>query len=143
MPKKTKLNELILGIDYGERNIGLSFGRNELVSPLKVISGKNDDSAITEIVRYAMENKIDRIVIGLPLNVEGKDTAQSRKVRRFTKFLKIRFKKPIDFVNEFRSTKNSKTETIRLGVSKKRRKKIDHYSAALILKEYYARLPHS
>lgn len=132
-------DELILGIDYGETNLGLAFGRNGLVSPLKVISGKNDDAAIHEITRYALENKINKIVIGLPLSIEGKETPQSIKTRRFAKLMRIKLKIPMEFVNEFRSTAESKTESIKLGLAKKRRRIIDHLSAALIIKEYYSK----
>ena len=138
--KKSPREETILGIDYGETNVGLAFGRNGQVMPSEVISGKNAETAIHDIARYVYENKVERIIMGLPLNVAGKETTQSRKVRRFAKLLKIRSKKPVVFINEFRTTVDSKTEAITLGISKKRRQKVDHLSAALILKEYYSGL---
>ena len=55
--QKNSYEEKILGIDYGEVNIGLAFGINNLVSPLKVISGRNANTAISEISRYILENK--------------------------------------------------------------------------------------
>ena len=142
--KKTKdpYEEKVLGIDYGKSNIGLAFGINNLVSPLKVISGKNTGSAISEISRYIIENKVDKMIIGLPVGADGKETPMSRKVRRFSKLLKIRTKMPITFVNEYRTSEESVTEAINLGISKKRRRSIDHLSAALIIKEYYSKLPH-
>jgi putative Holliday junction resolvase len=139
--KKDNKQGVLLGIDYGERNIGLAFGRNGLVMPLKIVSDKDDESAVHEISRYIHENKVERIIVGLPLNVEGKETAQSKKVRRFAKLLKIKTKKPVEFVNEYRTTEESITEAVTLGVAKKKREKIDHFSAALILKEYYNKLP--
>jgi putative Holliday junction resolvase len=132
--------ETILGIDYGESNIGLAFGRNRFVMPLKIISGKDAETAVHEISRYIYENKVDRAIVGLPLNVEGKETEQSRNVRRFARLLKIKSKKPVDFVNEYRTTEESITEAVNLGVAKKRRGKVDHLSAALIIKEYYNKL---
>lgn len=138
--KSASISETILGIDYGEGNIGLAFGRNSLVMPLKIISGKDSETAVHEISRYIYENKIDKAVIGLPLTVDGKETNQSRKVRRFARLLKIKSKKPVDFVNEYRTTEESITEAINLGTSKKHREKIDHLSAAIILKEYYNKL---
>jgi putative Holliday junction resolvase len=131
------LKQKLLGIDYGSTNIGLAFGINRLVSPLNTISGKNAGHAISDITRYIIENKVDKVVVGLPLNPDGKETNQSREVRRFSKLLKTRIKKPVEFVNEYRTTKESRTEAVKLGISKKRRQTIDHLSAALILKEYY------
>ncbi len=137
---KNPLEEKLLGIDYGSRNVGLAFGINNLVSPLKVISGRNQQQAISEITRCIIENKVDRVVLGLPLNIEGKESAQSREVRKFGKLLRIKTKKPVKYVNEYRTSEESVTEAVNLGISKKRRQKIDHLSAALIIKEYYSKL---
>lgn len=140
--KKDPYQEKLLGVDYGETNIGLAFGVNKLVSPLKVISGKNTGAAISEISRHALENKVDKIIVGLPVSAEGKETHMSRKVRRFANLLKKRVKKPLEFVNEYRTSEESITEAVHLGISKKRRGEIDHLSAALIIKQYYSKLPH-
>ncbi len=137
---KDPLQEKLLGIDYGSTNIGLAFGINGFVSPLKVISGKNTNEALAEISRYVIENKVEKVVVGLPLRSDGKETPQSREVRNFGKILKIHTKRPIFYVNEYRTSKESVTEAINLGISKKRRQIVDHLSAALILKEYYSRL---
>ena len=77
--------------------------------------------------------------MGLPLRADGRETDQSRKTRHFSKLLKVRTKKPVEFVNEYRSTEDIKTEEFSLGINKIRHKKIDHLSAALILKDYYSR----
>lgn len=138
--KKDPYHMKLLGVDYGETNIGLAFGTNNLASPLKIISGKNSESAINEIARYAIENKVDKILMGLPISPDGKETMMSRKVRRFAKLLKLRTKKPLEFVNEYRTSEESVTEAVNLGISKKRRQKIDHLSAALIIKEYYSKI---
>ncbi len=137
---KSLKEETILSLDYGEANIGLAFGKNGFVMPGEVLSGKNEGTAIYDITRYIYENKVERVIIGLPLNLSGKETTQSRKVHRFAKLLKIKSKKPITFVNEYHTSMDSKTEAINLGISKKRRQKVDHLSAALILKEYYSKL---
>ena len=127
----------ILGIDYGETNIGLAFGRGGEVSPLRVISGKNPHTAISVIGRVIIEHDIDIIVAGLPLTIENKETPESLKVRRFIKLLKVKIKKPVVFVNEYSTSKDATKVMLSMGVSQKRRREKDHYSAALILKRYY------
>jgi putative Holliday junction resolvase len=96
--------------------------------------------AVSEIARCVIENKVDKIVLGLPLNSDGKESSQSREVKKFGKLLKIKTKKPLAYVNEFRTSMESVTEAINLGISKKRRQKVDHLSAALIIKEYYSKM---
>ncbi len=133
MPKA----ESVLAIDYGESNIGIAFGRDGTVTPLRVISGKNADTAITEIARIIEDYDVDKLVLGLPLNMQGKETPESIKVRQFAKRLKIKIKKPLVFVDEHSSTKNATKMMLNLGVSQKRRRTKDHFSAAIVLKKYF------
>jgi putative Holliday junction resolvase len=136
--EKKDIKDILLGVDYGEAHIGVALGRNGLVSPLRVLPGKNVQNAITEIARLAQENKVNKILVGLPLTGSGKETKMSIKTRKFAKLLKIFTKKPVEFYNEFLSTKIATEEAISRGISKKRRVKVDHLSAALVLKRYYS-----
>lgn len=138
--KKSAEPEKLIAIDYGDKNVGLALGFNGIVQPLVVISDKNQEEIINEVAKYIFENKINRIIVGLPVSPDGKETFMSRKVRRFVKFLKFRVKKPVEFENEYRTSEDSITESITLGISKKRREAIDHLSAALILKHYFSRV---
>lgn len=133
--------EIVLGIDYGERNIGIAFGRNGLVSPIKTVPGKNLQEALNEICKIVIFNKVTKIILGLPVDHEGKETVQSKKTRQFSKFLKIRLKRPVQFVDEYGTSAESLEESINFGIPQKRRKVIDHYSAAAILKNYYRQQP--
>lgn len=130
--------EVLLGIDYGEKNTGLAFGRAGAVSPLTVLDSRDEGQLLAQIGRFVVENKITKIIMGLPLTLDGKETSQSIKVRRFTKVLKIKLKKPVEFISEFGTTKESIQRAIRSGISQKRRQTNDHLSAALILKRYYS-----
>lgn len=134
---KNKGEEIVLGIDYGDTRIGLAFGRKGLASPIKTVSGKNINEAINEIAQSAINHKITKIVVGLPLDLNGKETQQSLKTRQFSKLLKVRIKRPLEFVNEYGSSKDALEEGIEQGLSKKGRRVIDHFSAAVILKHYY------
>jgi putative Holliday junction resolvase len=127
----------VLGIDYGSANIGLAFGRGEIVTPIRIISGKNPFTAISEILRVIKEYDIGKIVMGLPLTVDDKETPKSLEVRKFAKLLKIKAKIPIEFVNEFYTSKDASEVMLNSGVSQKNRRMDDHYSASIILKRYF------
>lgn len=129
-------SEILLGIDHGDKNIGLAFGRLGLVAPLMILSNMDDVTAVTQISRVCKENKVTKIIIGLPLDANGKDTLQSKKVRHFAKVLRIYVKLPQEFVNEINSTVESFEEAFLYGVSDKTGTRIDHVSAAMILKKY-------
>ena len=128
---------LVLGIDYGTTNIGLALGGHGICTPLKVLNAKELQSAIKEINKVVYENKIKTVVLGLPLTADGKETRKSLEVRRFAKQLRISLKLPIEFVNEILTTRESLERSIDLGFSEKSRRKIDHLSAAIILKNYF------
>ncbi len=130
--------EILLGIDYGDTNTGLAFGRAGAVSPLTVLNSKDEGQLLAQISRFISENKVNKVIMGLPLTLNGKETNQSLKVRRFTKILKIKLKRPVEFISEFGTTQESIQRAIKSGVSRKRRQTNDHLSAALILKRYYA-----
>lgn len=132
-----KLQDILIGIDYGDTNIGIALGRNGFVSPITIISGKNTLEAINEITRTALENKAVGFVVGLSLTADGKETIQSKKIRRFTKLLKSISKKQIVFLNEFMTSQEAYLEAMETDVSSKRGALKDHLAAALILKKYY------
>jgi putative transcription antitermination factor YqgF len=127
----------ILGIDYGETNIGTALGRNGIVSPLKIIPAKDINSALYEINRIVIENQVGTLLLGLPLSSEDKETRKSIAVRKFAKTLKTVTKRPVIFQNEFGSSKEALQEAISLGFSMKKRRTNDHLAAALVLKRYY------
>ena len=130
-------NATVLCIDFGKTNIGTALGRNSLVTPLEVISGKDMDTALFKINRLIVENKVDRLVVGLPLTPDDKETAQSLETRRFAKILKATTKRPVDFQNEYETTRAALSEAIDIDVSEKGRGSVDHLAAAFILKNYY------
>ncbi len=128
--------DIFLGVDYGQARIGLAFARNGLVSPIKTIDSTNETAAINEIVKVAIANRISKIIMGIPLDYNGKDTPQARRARVFAKKLRIFLKKPMEFVNENESTKDAWSEVKQLGMGK-RKSNVDHISAGIILKRYF------
>lgn len=130
-------DEKLLGIDVGDATIGLAFGSAGLTLPLKTISGKNLENAFSEIIRLSFENKITKIVVGLPVLPSGKPTQQTLKVKDFVKRLKLKIKIPLVLTNEFLSTKEALGKAMGYGVSKKARSSLDSFAAEIILKRYY------
>lgn len=135
--KNVRNSPMILGVDFGETNTGLALGRNGLVAPLAVVSGKNSDSLISQINTVVVENKVEKIVVGIPLTADGKETKESLDIRRVAKLIKVSTKRPVLFQSEYDTSKEALKEAIGNGVSKKKRETNDHLAAALILKHFY------
>lgn len=131
--------EILLGIDYGDSNTGLAFGRSGLAAPLEAFTSKDPENLIAHIGKLVITNKVTKLIVGLPLDWEGKETVQSLKVRKFVKLLKIRVKRPVEFVSEHGTTKEAIEGAIRSGYSMRGRRENDALSAAVIVKRYYSK----
>ena len=73
-----------IGVDYGCRRIGLAWADpgGAIASPAGAISGSgnaSDDAA--RILKWAAEHEADGIVVGLPLNMDGTDSRQTKLSR--------------------------------------------------------------
>jgi len=135
-----KKKERILGVDFGERRAGLALGVGGVTAPLGVfkIRGGDVEILISEITRVCLEEKIEKIVLGLPLNARGEPTPQSLKVREFGKRLARRVGRPVVFWDEFQSSKEALQEAIALDISQKRRRTLDDIAAMVMLRRYFA-----
>jgi putative transcription antitermination factor YqgF len=131
-------NEKILGIDYGDVNIGVAFGSSGLSASVKSIPAVNLDEAILQITRLAIESKISRIVVGLPLSDTGKPNAQTFKVKDFVSKLRLKVKFPVSYVNEFMTSKEALVKAVGYGVAKKNRSHLDSLAAEIIVQRYYS-----
>jgi len=126
----------LLGVDYGKRNIGVAFSVDDLIQPLKVISGKNWGKAHAEIIRLAYENKVKRIILGTPLNFEGRKMKIAQEIERFGELLKSRSKLEVVYFDEAATTKEAQMDSLESGLSQKARRSLDSVAAAILLNHY-------
>lgn len=78
---------------------GWRFATGEvLASPLDVLTGQ--EGLIEQIARVVQEQEIEGIVVGLPLNMDGTEGKQARRVRAFAAELEARTKVPVSFCDE-------------------------------------------
>jgi len=101
MPEAATPEGTLLGFDFGMRRIGIAVGQTatRTASALSTVSHSNqpDWQAITKLVQ---EWKPAGLVVGLPLDKQGKETDMSRAARRFASQLGKRFDKPVYFIDE-------------------------------------------
>ena len=127
-----------LGIDYGEKRVGLALSdrSNLIASPFKTINYINENDLVTQLRKIVIENDIENFVLGLPINMKGEDTAQTKIVRKFKKSLSS-LDLPIIYEDERLSSVSAKKtlmlQNIKTGHNKH---KIDKVAAAIILQQY-------
>lgn len=116
----------ILSVDYGQKNIGLAWCDNGIGAPLPFGVVKGGD--IFELVKIIKTEKIDKVIIGLPLGMDGKEKANTARVREFGEKLKKEISVSVEFYDErFSSQQADRSEG---GVSR------DEKAALIILQSY-------
>ena len=74
-----------LALDVGDRRLGLAVGDDAhgLSRPLRTIVRRSVAKDLAEVERIALGEKIDVLVVGLPLTLRGEEGHQAERVRRF------------------------------------------------------------
>jgi len=129
----------LMGLDYGEKRIGvaLSDPTNILVSPHSIIKRENFEKDIDKIIQICNEYLVIKIIIGLPLNNEGKEGFQAKRIRNFVEKLKKKIEIPIEFIDESFSSIEAESLMIKNKKSRlKRKKDNDKIAASIILQNY-------
>lgn len=125
-----------LGIDYGEKRVGIALSdpMQILASPREIIKhDDNDEFVIEEVLKIIKKESVSKIIVGLPLNMNGSVGFQAERVHQFVDALKVQVSLPIVFEDERESSKKVK-EAMKLVKSKDER--IDDRAAAIILQNY-------
>ena len=127
-----------LGIDYGDRRIGLSYG-DELgvATPLPAITAADEARRREMLATVVRERRITELVIGHPLNMDDSVGPKAKQIEAVAARLRRELGLPVHLVDE-RLTSYEAEATI----AKSRRRDvrasgiIDSRAATLILQDY-------
>jgi len=129
----------VLGVDYGERRIGLALSDplGIIAKPLTIIDRKKTTNYISRISEIVSDKKITSIVVGLPLTLKGNYSKQTEIVLAFIDRLKSDLHIPVVAIDERLSSvaaeKSLQLQAVKTGHEKGR---VDETAAAIILQEY-------
>lgn len=134
--------ERILGIDVGDKRIGVA-----VTDPLQItaqgvmtIKRKTRDDDLEAFKNLIDEYEIKKVVAGLPVNMDGSESAQTRKTMNFCQFIKKRLKVEIIYMDERLTSSWSEKILIEGNVSRSDRKDyVDMLAAQMILQSYMDR----
>ncbi len=127
-----------MGIDFGERRIGIALTDplQIIAYPYKTIDTKNSNF-VEEIKNIAIKQEVEKIIIGLPINVQGEDSVKCKKIREFAQMLNA--KTHISFAFQDESFSSYEAQRIFHQSGKKlkgNKEQIDKISASIILQSY-------
>jgi len=130
----------ILGIDYGEKRVGIAISdeRGSIAFPFKIL--KNDETLIDSIHNICGEEDISEIVIGKSLNEKGRENKIMEKINKFKKDLEV-LNLAIHFENEFMSSiivkgLGDKKDNNERKIKKEKSIKVDDRAASIILQRF-------
>ncbi len=127
-----------LGIDFGERRIGLAISdpAGRLAVPLATLERRTDRVAIAQIAEIAGREGVERLVVGEPVSVDGSRGEAALRVRRFGDKLALRTGLPLIFVGEALTTVEAHARLREAGVDPRREPgRLDALAAQILLQE--------
>jgi putative Holliday junction resolvase len=133
----------LAALDVGDARIGLAVC-DELgltvrgVGLVRRVGGQCDLDAVAHALEQYQPVKL---VVGLPLNMDGTEGAQARRVRAFAERLGSHLGLPVELWDERLTTFAAESALRDAGVpSSRRRALVDQEAASIILESYLARL---
>ena len=131
----------ILGIDYGDARTGIAItdALNITVQGLETIQNEGSDKIILRRLDELIEQyKIDILVVGKPINMNGTSSERTEKTERFIHKLKCKYNKlKIETIDERLTTVAAHKTMNFLDINKNKKKNIvDTISAVYILETY-------
>ena len=128
-----------MGLDYGDVRIGVALSDPTMLiaTGLETYTRKTNKLDIEHLARIIAENAVNKVVFGLPLNMDGSEGIRVVKTKSFAEKLKAQTGVEIDFFDERLSSVDAEAILVDAGVRRDKRKGvIDKLAATLILQGY-------
>ena len=124
----------ILGLDYGERRIGVSISvmDGKMAVPHSIISYKKTEDALSQIKRIILEYNTKMIVLGLPITMKNKEGFKAEEVLKFKEVLEKSTSLEVILEDERLSTSQAKKSIN----PNSKNKRVDDSAATIILNSF-------
>ncbi|WP_039880947.1 Holliday junction resolvase RuvX [Urinicoccus timonensis] len=129
----------VLGLDVGDVRIGIAVSDPTalVASAYKTLVRTSKWKDVEEIRSIIEDLKVDRVVVGLPKNMNNTLGPQGKKVQKFVNALKHNYPLDLVYIDERLTTVSAERILIEADVSRKNRKKVvDQVAATYILQQY-------
>ncbi len=133
---------VIVGLDVGQARIGVAVSdeRETLATPREVIRRRSNAAALDAILRIVAAEQAGRVVVGLPISLDGELHGQAQATQAFAEKLRARLEPlniPLVYMDETLSTVRAEELLREAGARLVRiRERIDAVAAAVILQDY-------
>jgi putative Holliday junction resolvase len=119
--------------------VGVAVGDTEtrLATPLGMFEAESRSRRMAEIEALLREWRPERLLVGLPLSLDGREHDMTRRARRFARQLEARFRLPVEFADERLSSAAAESTLRETGRGARRHKEGVHALAAKIILQGY------
>jgi putative Holliday junction resolvase len=127
-----------LGLDFGERRIGLSYGDDlGVATPLPAITADDRLERLAGVESVVKDRRVTDLVVGYPLNMDGSAGFKAREVETFIRDLIERTSLPVHRIDERLTTQVARAHLPKGRDDELRRSgRIDSMAAAVILQDF-------
>jgi len=128
-----------MGIDFGEKRIGIALSDPLLIFGYPFTTLQNDLTFMNNLSKIIREKNIAKVILGLPSSKFKSSAELSKKVQTLKLEIESKFKIEIILWDEEYTSAIAKTRVIESVTKKSKRKNkdlLDKHSAAIILQEY-------
>ncbi len=132
----------VLGVDAGERRIGLavSDGSGLIASPLDVLTLEGDEDPVERVLECARKVDAECIVVGMPIDLRGEQGVAAQKMDEFVQKLRSATDLPVEVSDERMTSAVAVRAMQEAGLTERdRRGQVDKVAAALILQTWLDR----
>lgn len=130
----------LLAFDFGTKSIGVAIGQQltGTARPLNAIKAQDGIPDWSKIEALLKEWQPDRVVVGLPLNMDGTEQPLTARARKFANRLHGRFGVQVDLHDERLSTIEARADLFARGGFRALNKgSVDSLSAVIILESWF------
>ncbi len=136
----------LAALDVGDKRIGvaLSDPLGIAAQPIGVVERRSQKADSAAIVALLEGRPVDKVVVGLPLSMDGSEGQQVDRVRHFAAFFAAQTGLEVVFQDERMTTVQGERMLIESGMRRKQRRLVrDKVAAVIILQAYLDSLPSS
>jgi putative Holliday junction resolvase len=129
----------VLGIDYGDRNIGLAISDKLFIAAHAIgrYQAKNRKADALYFKDLVKQHQVSKIVIGLPLQMDGSEGTMAEKTREFARWLEKILELPVVFWDERLTTREALQVLHQQKMNGRKKKELkDQVAATIILSNY-------
>lgn len=124
-----------MSLDVGDERVGVALADSSIAIPHAFATYVRGE-AEAKILSLINERKIEKVIVGIPLDDDGTEGPQCQKVRTFAKRLKKRCQAEFVYIDEYASSEEAKERIRESGRRITDKGMVDAAAAAIILQRY-------